>query len=140
MSRALKVLKIVAVLLAVAYLGDYLSVRFRIPNRELLTTVQIEVYYAVGLKGQKTEYMRADPETVTCVHSLFPQNGCLPCWYVTRHLTKWIEVGCAKWGGPPGPRGSPRTRSWLRPGILLLRQDQKADEGVGRGPGGPPHG
>src|SRR5438105_2694387 len=35
------------------------------------------------------------------------------------------------WGGPPGPRGSPWTRS--------LRNSEQADEGVGRGPGGPPH-
>jgi hypothetical protein len=74
------------------YLGDYLSVRFRIPNRETLTDVQIEVYYAVGLKGQKTEFMRADPETETCVHSLFPQSGYRPCWYVMRHTTKWIDA------------------------------------------------
>jgi hypothetical protein len=94
MKRTLKVLKIAAVSLALLYLGDYLSVRFQIPNRrELLTSVQIEVYYAVKLKGQKTEFMRADPEMETCVRSLFPQIGYLPCWYVTRHMTKWVEVG-----------------------------------------------
>jgi hypothetical protein len=91
MSRRLNVLKIVAVSLALLYLGDYLSIRFR--KGEPLTSVQIEVYYAVKLKGQKTEFMRADPETETCVHSLFPQIGYRPCWYVTRHMQKWIEIG-----------------------------------------------
>jgi hypothetical protein len=38
-----------------------------------------------------------------------------------------------KWGGPPGPRGPPDPLFGRR----LFRQ--QADEGVGSGPGGPPH-
>ena len=38
--------------------------------------------------------------------------------------------GIFRWGGPPGLRGSPRTR-WSLLG--------EADEGVGCRPGGPPH-
>jgi len=41
------------------------------------------------------------------------------------------------WGGPPGPRGSPRTR-FLQWNQVAARY-KKADEGVRRGPGGPPH-
>src|ERR1035438_2007150 len=42
-----------------------------------------------------------------------------------------------RWGGPPGPRGSPWTRSSLgASGSCITPQ---ADGGVGRGPGGPPH-
>src|SRR5579864_4186054 len=37
------------------------------------------------------------------------------------------------WGGPPGPRGSPWTRSL--PTKLASSKTQQADEGVGRGPG-----
>ena len=40
------------------------------------------------------------------------------------------------WGGPPGPRGSPWTRCSLDQRLVSLR---RADEGVGCGPGGPPH-
>lgn len=91
MKRALK---IVVATLALLYLGDYLSVRYRIPNhREPLTTVQIDVYYAIRLKGHKTEFLRVEPETETCVYSLFPQIGYLPCWYVARHKQKWVEIG-----------------------------------------------
>ncbi len=93
MKRFLNGLKVAVAALVLVYLGDYLSVRFHFPSRDLFTTVQINVYYAVGLKGSKTEYMPADSETETCVHSLFPQAGCRPCWYVTRHTTKWIDVG-----------------------------------------------
>jgi predicted acyltransferase len=70
--------------------------------------------------------------------NVYPGNEGRKTFYgVTRGLrpTKGNE---AKWGGllggPPGPRGSPRTRS--SPFRLFLQQ---ADEGVGCGPGGPPH-
>src|SRR6266446_6908129 len=42
------------------------------------------------------------------------------------------------WGGPPGPRGSPWTRSWLIPHKDLQLRGE-AGQGAGRGPGGPPH-
>ena len=93
--------------LLVLYAGDYLSVRFRIPgNREPLGSVDIQVYYAVGLKGHKVEYMRGDPQTQTCAHSLFPQLGYSPCWYVNRHTRKWIDVGRLR-------RRMPGKRPWL---------------------------
>ena len=38
------------------------------------------------------------------------------------------SVADNQWGGPPGPRGSPGTHT-----------KEEADEGVGRGPGGPPY-
>ena len=37
------------------------------------------------------------------------------------------------WGGPPGPRGTPRSRS-----VKFVIAVQKADQGVGSGPGVPP--
>ena len=78
--------------LILLYGGDYVSLRCGIPRRDPLSTVQIRVDYAVGLKNHKVEYMRADPETQTCAHSLFPQLGYPPCWYVNRHRRKVIEV------------------------------------------------
>jgi len=87
-------LQIIVLSLAALYVGDYLSVRYRIPkSRDPLGSVDIKVYYAVGLKGNKVEYMPGDPETQTCVHSLFPHLGYQPCWYVSRHRQKWIEIG-----------------------------------------------
>ncbi len=64
-------------------------------------TVQVNVYYAVRLKGKKTEYLRADTETETCANSLFPQIGYLPCWYLNRHRQKWVEIGAG-----PFPSGT----------------------------------
>ena len=44
-----------------------------------------------------------------------------------------FQAALAVWGGPPGPQPAPR------PAFFGLSQCKKADEGVGRGPGGPPH-
>lgn len=78
---------------AVVYAGDLLSVRFPIPKtRNPYGTVEIRPYYAIGLKNKKTEYdFDVPPETVTCVHSLFPHFGDDPCWYLERHKVKRID-------------------------------------------------
>jgi len=45
-------------LLCILYIGDYVSVRYRIPNnRSQFGVVKVRRYYAVGLKSGKTEYM-----------------------------------------------------------------------------------
>jgi hypothetical protein len=89
MKRALLV---VAMALVLLYTGDYLSVRYRIPNREPLGTVKIQRYYAVRQKDRKTEYYFLEPETRQCVHSLFPQMGFSPCWYLSRQTKQEINM------------------------------------------------
>jgi hypothetical protein len=81
-----------AMLPVILYAGDYLSVRYRIPNREPLSTVKIQRYYAVPQKDRKTEYYFLDPETRQCVNSLFPHLGSNPCWYVSRHTKKEVNM------------------------------------------------
>ncbi len=49
-------LLIVVVALGVLYLGDFLSVRFRIPARDTFGSVTVHTYYVVKLKSGKTEY------------------------------------------------------------------------------------
>lgn len=72
------------------YGGDFLFLRLRSQP-----TGQIEVhqYYAVRLKGKKVEYMPLENANETCARSLFPQMGYLPCWYVSRHRIRQIDVG-----------------------------------------------
>ena len=72
------------------YGGDFVLLHLRAQP-----TGQIEVhqYYAVQLKGKKVEYMPLDNANETCAHSLFPQMGYLPCWYVQRHRIRQIDVG-----------------------------------------------
>jgi hypothetical protein len=81
------------VLLCLLYTGDYLSVRYRIPNnREPFEEVKTNRYYAIPQKDGKTEFAPAPPMSQTCVHSLFPHAGDSPCWYVYRHLKKRIDM------------------------------------------------
>jgi hypothetical protein len=90
----MKRLLFIAVLTSfILYLGDYLSVRYRIPkSRSQFGVVKIQRYYAVGLKSRKTEFMFLPPENQVCVHSLFPQLGYSPCWYLSRRNVKRIEI------------------------------------------------
>ena len=77
-------LLIFAVLL---YVGDYISARVRLAHAkpgDPLENILLQRYYAVSEKGQKLEYIPADPQTVTCLHSIFPHMGYSPCWYINR--------------------------------------------------------
>jgi len=78
--------------LVLLYTGDYLSVRYRIPNRDPLGVVKIQRYYAVRQKDRKTEYYFLDPENRQCVHSLFPHFGFSPCWYLGRKTKEEIDM------------------------------------------------
>jgi hypothetical protein len=78
------------VLLVVAYVYDYLSVRLRMRAQKQGDPFDIVAYphlLVIPQKGNKLEYaldaqspMESDP----CVHSLFPHFGYTPCWYVRR--------------------------------------------------------
>jgi hypothetical protein len=84
---------VVMVSFALLYAGDYAVVRYRIPSsREPFATVEVQPYYAVPLKGGKTEFMFLKPENQVCVRSLFPHLGHNPCWYVRRHRDKPINI------------------------------------------------
>jgi hypothetical protein len=92
----LRVVEIALLALAGLYAGDYLSARYRIPgNRQTLGSVQVRTLWAVRMKNGRFEYSLGDTETQTCVRSLFPQLGYTPCWYLSRHATRRIEVSRA---------------------------------------------
>jgi hypothetical protein len=79
-------------LMAALYVGDDLSVRYRIPrSRQAFGTVTIRRFDAIAEKNNKTEYVYEDPMAVTCVRSLFPHLGYSPCWYLSRHPEQRIN-------------------------------------------------
>lgn len=69
------------------YICDYLSARAR-----PMGTVDVRRYYAVALKNNKIEYMFDSAAAQECVHSLLPQIGRDPCWYLERHKMQMIDV------------------------------------------------
>jgi hypothetical protein len=88
-----RILFITILSLLILYIGDYISVRYRIPkDRDQFGMVKVQRYYAVGLKSGKTDFMFLPPQNQVCVHSLFPHFGDTPCWYLTRRNVKRIEM------------------------------------------------
>jgi hypothetical protein len=70
------------------YVGDY-----AVAKSKPLGSVQVQPFYAIHQKDGKTEFdYSMPPETQTCVASLFPHLGSNPCWYVTKHKTRKIEI------------------------------------------------
>jgi len=107
--RRIRLVALFALLaLAGLYAGDYLSARYRIPgNRQTLGSVEVQTFYAVRQKDGRIEYVVGDSDTQTCIRSLFPQLGYTPCWYLSRHAIRRIEVSrTGRWptaaaGGKP---------------------------------------
>jgi len=88
-----RILFICILALAVVYIADYLSLRYKIPKgRAQFGVVKIQSYYAVGLKSGKTEFMFLGPKNQTCVNSLFPHFGASPCWYLKRKKVQRIDM------------------------------------------------
>jgi hypothetical protein len=80
-------------LVLLVYVGDYLSLRYQIPRgRPQFGQVTVDTLWAIQKKNGKTEYQLGQPESDACVHSLFPHYGYNPCWYVSRHTEKRIDI------------------------------------------------
>lgn len=89
---ALKCLAGAVALIILFYLGEDLCLRVPIPrSRNPYGTVQIKSMYAIPEKNQKTEFILADPQTATCVHSVLPHLGYSPCWYLERKKLQQIN-------------------------------------------------
>ncbi|MGO9325141.1 MAG: hypothetical protein ACLP07_11320 [Terracidiphilus sp.] len=57
------------------------------------STVAVNQYMSVPLKGQATEYDFLGTVNVSCAVALFPQGGQNPCWYLRRHTDQWEKLG-----------------------------------------------
>jgi hypothetical protein len=83
----------VAGVFAVVYVCDYGVFHYRAArNHQPLGQVTVITYYAVGEKGNKTEYIFNPPQAVTCVNSIFPHGGYAPCWYLRRHKEQRTDI------------------------------------------------
>jgi hypothetical protein len=78
-----------ALTLALLYGGDYAVVRVR---HDPTGTVTVRRYIAIQEKANRVEYVFNGAENETCAHSLFPQMGYLPCWYLSRHAEQRVEI------------------------------------------------
>jgi hypothetical protein len=88
-----RVLIIAFVSLSILYIGDYISIRYRVAkNRTPFGVVTVQTYYAVPQKNRKTEFYFDQPQNQSCIHSLFPHFGYSPCWYLNRKRVKQINM------------------------------------------------
>jgi hypothetical protein len=86
------VIKIAAIALIMALVGLY-AADYATAKSKPLVSVQVQPYYAIHQKNGKTEFdYGVPPETQTCVSSMLPHLGSNPCWYVTKHKTRKIEI------------------------------------------------
>ena len=85
-----RILGAILLIVAAVYAGDYLVARVR--GAHAVSAVQVQPYYAVPLRSGKTEFMMLDPETRTCVRSLFPHFGYSPCWYLDGRKEQRIDM------------------------------------------------
>lgn len=82
-----------AVSLLTLYIGDNLVLRFRIwRNLQPYGSVLVKRYFAIKHKDQRVEFVSTDPEQRPCAHSLLPQLGYKPCWYVGRTTVERIDM------------------------------------------------
>lgn len=93
----LRLIVAACVLTGLMWIGDALSLRFRIPAREPLGSVSVRNLYSVKKKNGSTEFFFDDPVLQTCVNSLLPQKGYRPCWWVSRHTVRSVDLcnGCS---------------------------------------------
>jgi hypothetical protein len=92
-SLPIRLLSVVLVLVAMVYGGDWLSIQYRIwRHRDVFGTVSVTAVYVIHEKSGKTQYQYDSPQDQTCVRSLFPHFGYSPCWYLSRHREKQIEI------------------------------------------------
>ena len=72
---------------------DYALLRVReATNRNPYGTVTVNHYTAVLQKNGKTTLTFDPPQPWTCVNSLFPHQGWLPCWYLSKHPDQRTDI------------------------------------------------
>jgi hypothetical protein len=91
-ERIKRALSVSGLLLLMFYLGDYVSVQFKIPRRQLLDHVQVTRDFAVKDNDRTTEFTAPMTVNEECVVAIFPHSGDKPCWYLRRHTTEHLEL------------------------------------------------
>jgi hypothetical protein len=75
----------------IVYAGDYLWLRYRMLKPQPSDPFEsVTFYYATAMKNGKVEVFYDNPQTQTCVHSLFPHAGYTPCWRFNRSDIKLL--------------------------------------------------
>jgi len=87
----IRALASLAAAVALAYLVDSFVIWRKASSDHAAAFGTVQVLLTTPSKGNRLEIFADQPQTVTCVHALFPHYGASPCWYVQRHSTQIIN-------------------------------------------------
>ena len=72
-------------LAAICYAADLVWFEYRVRNAKPNDPLErVTFYYATAMKNGKVEVFYGQPQTETCVHSIFSHAGYRPCWRFNR--------------------------------------------------------
>jgi hypothetical protein len=86
----LRVLVAFLVVTAAAYVLDFTVYHLRGAPQ---SSVIVNRFLSIPLKGQKTEFDFLGTATVGCVVAMFPHESEAPCWYLQLHPNQWDNAG-----------------------------------------------
>jgi len=80
-------------LAAASFICDYAVLGYRIAaKKNPYGQVTVTAYFAIPLKDGRVQYEFQPPQSENCVNALYPHRGMQPCWYLSRHREKRIDV------------------------------------------------
>ena len=79
-------------LILLAYAVDYGVFRYQAAAGKAFGQVTVTSYDAVQQKSGRTQFLFKPPQDETCVKSLFPHAGFVPCWYLQRHTEQRTDI------------------------------------------------
>lgn len=89
MRWLLRAVVVLAAAFVATYGGDFAVFKLRGSPQ---STVTINRYLSIPLKGNKTEFDYLGSMAVPCSISLFPQAGQTPCWQLRRHVNQGTNL------------------------------------------------
>ena len=96
MTRLALAAKYLFIGVAAIYAADWGVFAYRLAHGTAIGSVKVEQFMKTPLKGKKEQYDYLGPAEVNCSRTLFPQYSAstwnTPCWWLTRHRTRWTEA------------------------------------------------
>jgi len=89
MIRRAAIVAIVA--LCAVYVGDYVVLRVRMARNANAALGSVQVVYGAALKDGRATLFTDQPQSETCVRSIFPHLGYSPCWYASKHAVQIVN-------------------------------------------------
>jgi hypothetical protein len=91
------ILRVLAAFMAVVFVSFAIDWTLYVLQGSPQSSVTVNQFMSVPLKGQKTEYDFLGTANVACDLALFPHGGETPCWYLKSHSNQWENLGAPQY-------------------------------------------